>query len=278
MKKVIVGLIAILLLVSISCSPAPSPAPALAPAPAPAPMPRPTPTPVPMPTPVLTNSESDSRVAELEAKIRQLEFENQRLVTENRQLSSDLTAMTTKIRQLESESQRLKTENQELNSELVKVTVVVQNLQSLVNSSSYTNTIGALNDVQAKANELAYFAEGLPDLPPLPPGLTVSEINQAINKALTVRRVIRDLPSLPPPGWPFFIPFPPELLELERQRQIFLEVTEFMENLHDLPEFLATAGSLEDLRSRIEGYLGDVQNTAPDAGGILEQVRDVASP
>jgi len=155
---------------------------------------------------------------------------------------------------------------------------VVQNLQSLVNSSSYTNTIGALNDVQAKANELAYFAEGLPDLPPLPPGLTVSEINQAINKALTVRRVIRDLPSLPPPGWPFFIPFPPELLELERQRQIFLEVTEFMENLHDLPEFLATAGSLEDLRSRIEGYLGDVQNTASDAGGILEQVRDVASP
>jgi len=250
MKKVIVGLIAILLLVSISCSPAPSPAPALAPAPAPAPMPRPTPTPVPMPTPVLTNSGSDSRVTELEAKIRQLEFENQRLVTEN----------------------------QELNSELVKVTVVVQNLQSLVSSSSYTNTIGALNDVQAKANELAYFAEGLPDLPPLPPGLTVSEINQAINKALTVRRVIRDLPSLPPSGWPFFIPFPPELLELERQRQIFLEVTEFMENLHDLPELLATAGSLEDLRSRIEGYLGDVQNTASDAGGILEQVRDVASP
>jgi hypothetical protein len=203
-----------------------------------------------MPTPIFTNSESGSRVGELEVKIRQLESENQRLVTEN----------------------------QELNSELVKVTVVVQNLQSLVNSSSYRNTLNDLNDVQSKASELAYFAQGLPHLPPLPPGLTVSEINQAINKALTVRRVIRDLPSLPPPGWPFFIPFPPELLELERQRQIFLEVTEFMENLHDLPEFLATAGSLEDLRSRIEGYLVDMQNTASGAGGILEQVRDAASP
>jgi len=247
MKKVIVSLLIVLLLFSFSCSvappPAPVPTPKPVPVPAPAPAPAPASTPVPMPTPIFTNSESDSRVGELEVKIRLLEAENQRLT-----------------------------------SELAIVTAALQNIRGIVNSSSYINTINGLNDVKGKASELAYFAEGLPDLPPLPPGLTVSEINQAINKALTVRRVIRDLPSLPPPGWPFFIPFPPELLELERQRQIFLEVTEFMENLHDLPEFLATAGSLEDLRSRIEGYLGDVQNTASGAGGILEQVRDAASP
>lgn len=235
MKKVIVYLLIVLLLFSASCS--------VAPAPAPAPMPRPTPTPVPMPTPMLTNSESDSRVGELEAKIRQLEAENQRLT-----------------------------------GELAIAIATLQNIRSIVNSSSYINTFNSLNDIRGKAGELALFAGGLPELPPLPPGLTVREINEAINKASTVRRLIRDLPPLPPPGWPFFIPFPPELHELERQRQIFLEVTEFMENLRDLPEFLATAGSLKDLRSRIEGYLGDVQNTASDAGGILKQVRDIAGP
>lgn len=248
MWKLIWGTLVVTLILSVlggACArpePVPSPKPALVPAPAPAPMPRLTPTPVPMPTPVLTNSESDSRVAELEARIRQLEFENERLGTEN----------------------------QELNSELVKVTAVLQNLQSLVNSLSYTNTLSELHDVQSKASELAYFAEGLPDLPPIPPGLTVTGINDAMQKARSLRDVLKILPPPPPlaPSW---------WRDLDDMKTAYIDMTQWMENLRDLPRFLATAGTLDELRSRIEGYLGDVQNTVSDAGDILEQVRDVAS-
>jgi len=51
-----------------------------------------------------------------------------------------------------------------------------------------------------------------------------------------------------------------------------------MENLRELPQFLSTSGSLDELRSRIEGYLVDMQNTVSDAEGMMEQVRDVATP
>lgn len=230
MKKLIIGLILVMLLMPVACGGPPPPAPA--------------------PMPVPTNSESASKVAELEATIRQLEAENQRLLEENQQLSSDLA----------------------------KVTTHLQAVQSLVSSSSYTNTLNKLTEIQYDASELAAWAYSLPHLPPLPPGLTISEIDQAINKARTVRRIIRDLPSLPPPGWPIFIPFPPELLELERQRQIFLEVTEDMENLHDLPAFLASAGSLEELRSRIETHLADVQSTTSYAEDMMQQIRDATQP
>lgn len=61
-------------------------------------------------------------------------------------------------------------------------------------------------------------------------------------------------------------------------RHTFISMTQWMENLQDLPKFLASAESLEDLRFRLEGYLRDVGSTASDAEGILEQVRDAASP
>jgi len=47
-------------------------------------------------------------------------------------------------------------------------------------------------------------------------------------------------------------------------------MTTWMENLPDLPDFLATAGSLKELGSRVEGYLLDVQNSASGAKGLLE--------
>jgi len=195
-------------------------------------------TPVPMPTPVFSNSESSSTIAELEAKIKQLEAENQRLLAEN----------------------------QQLNSELVKVNAVLQNLQTLVNSSSYTLALDRLTEIQSKTGELAYFAEGLPDLPPLPPGLTPSKIEQVVGMVQVAYDVIYHLPPLPP--------FPPELAELERQRQTILEIFKFVGDLRDLPQFLAKAESLEELRSRIENYLADIHNTTSYTGDIMQQVRD----
>lgn len=203
---------------------------------APSPAPAPVPTPVPMPTPVLTNSESDSRVGELEAKIRQLEAENQRLT-----------------------------------SELAIVTATLQNIRSIVNSSTYVNTISGLNDVKGKASEITFFAEGLPDLPSLPPGLTVAAIDDAVQKARSLRELLKILPSPPPlaPSW---------WKDLDDMKTTFINMTEWMENLRELPQFLATSGSLDELRSQIEGYLVDVQDTVSDAEGMMEQVRDVASP
>jgi len=203
--------------------------------------PAPAPATIPMPTPVPTNSESDSRVAELEAKIRQLEAENQ----------------------------QLKTENKQLNSELVKITAVLQTLQSLVNSSSYTLALSRLTEVQNNTIDLAYFAEGLPDLPPLPVDLTPSKIEQMVGMARVAYDIIYYLPPLPP--------IPPELAEIEANRQAILEVFKFVQDLHDLPEFLSGAGSLEDLKSRSENYLADVHNTTSYAGDIMRQIRDAAS-
>ena len=255
MRKLIWGTLIVMLMFSVlggACASGPVPAPAPAPAPAPTPMPTPvpTPTPVPMPTPVLTNSESDSRVAELEAKIRQLEAENQRLRSENEQL---------------------RTESEQLSSDLAKVNSVLRNLHSLATSSSYTNTISTLDDVQTKASELAYFAEGLPDLSPLPPGLTVTRINDAIQKARSLRDILKILPPPPPlaPSW---------WRDLDDMKTAFIDMTQWMENLQDLPGFLESAESLEELRSRVEGYLGHVQNTSSDAKDMLEKVRDAASP
>jgi len=214
-KKLIIGLILAMLLVLVSCA-APSPAPA----------------PAPMPTPILTNSESDSRIAELEAKIRQLEAENQ-----------------------------------QLREDLAKATAVLQNL---VTSSDYTLALDRLTEVQNKTIELSYFAEGLPDLPPLPLGLTISEIDDAINKAQDLRRLLELLP--PPP------PFAPkEWRDLDDMKEEFIRMTKWMENLQDLPGFLKSAESLEDLRSRIENYLADVHNTTSYTENLMRQVRDTAS-
>ena len=259
MKKVIVYLLIVLLLLSFSCSIAPSPAPTPVPTPKPVPVPAPAPapTPVPMPTPVLTNSESDSRVAELEAKIRQLEAENQRLLTENRRL--------------ETENQRVMSEYRQLSSDLARVTSVLQNLYSLATSSSYTNTLSKLNEIQNNTSDLVTWVGGLPSLPPLPLGITISEIEDVINKARYLREILQ---RLPPP--PFFAP--PEWRELDDMKNELIRMTEWMENLQDLPEFLASAEELEDLRFRLESYMGDVDSTAFDARRLLEEVRDVASP
>ncbi len=61
-------------------------------------------------------------------------------------------------------------------------------------------------------------------------------------------------------------------------KNTLLDMTKWMEDLRDIPQFLESSENLEELRSRMEDYLGQVQNTASDAGGMLEQVRDVASP
>lgn len=205
------------------------------------PPPAPATTPVPMPTPVPMNSESASTTRELEAKIRQLETENQRLLTENRQLNSDLETIANQL----------------------------DVIQSLVSSSSYANMLSQLTEIQHDTSDLGAFVHGLPDLPPLPPGLTPGKIEEMIGMAQELYWIIYHLPPLPP--------FPPELAELERQRQTFLEVFEFVGDLNDLPNFLSSAESLEDLRFQYETYLSDVQNTTSNAGSLMQQVRDTAS-
>jgi hypothetical protein len=207
------------------------------------------PTAAPAPASIPASPQLDLRVRELEASVRQLQAENQRLLTENTQLCKDLA----------------------------RVTTVLQNLYSLTTSSTYASTLSNLGMVQSNTSQLIPWVRGLPHLPPLPPGVTVSEIADAVNKARYLRQIIVNLPKLPPPGWPPFIPFPQPLIDLENGRQTFISLTNWMENLQDLPNFLKTATSLEDLRSRVEGYMGDVQNATSGAKGVLEQVRDATS-
>lgn len=181
------------------------------------------------PTPSLspTNSESASQIAELEARIRQLE-----------------------------------TDNQQLKQQL-------QNIRNLVTSPSCTNAISKLSEVQGNTSDLAAFVQGLPNLPPLPEGITPSEINDAIETALSLRAVLKALP--PPP-----LPFGP-WQDLDDIKNEVIDMTYWMEGLEDLPDFLAEAESLEDLKSRVEGYLQDVENTASNAKSMLEEVRSAVS-
>jgi len=166
------------------------------------------------------------------------------------------------IADLKAENSRLKTENQQLKQQL-------QNIRNLVTSPSYTNTISKLTEIQSESSDLAAFVYGLPDLPPLPEGITPSEINDAIETALSLRAVLKALP--PPP-----LPFGP-WQDLDDIKKEVIDMTYWMEDLEDLPDFLAEAESLEDLKSRVEGYLQDTENTASDASGILEEVKTAAS-
>jgi len=54
-------------------------------------------------------------------------------------------------------------------------------------------------------------------------------------------------------------------------------MTNWMDNLQDLPDFLAKAESLDDLKSNIEGYLQDTKSTASAASSILRQVKSAAN-
>lgn len=192
-----------------------------------------------------TNSESASRIAELEAKIRQLESDNQRLLTEN----------------------------QELRSNLVEITSMLENVQSEI-----PDILIMITEIQNDSSVLAAFLEDLPDLPPPPPGLTITQINNAIEKARDLRELLRDLPDLPPSGWPFFIPFPEQLLALDEMKQTFITMTEWMEDLEELPEFLNMAGDLDDLRYQEIAHLENINATMDNIKSILEELRIKATP
>lgn len=196
------------------------------------------PTPVPMPTP--TNSE----IAELESKIEGLQAENQRLLTENRELGDNLAEVTSQL----------------------------EGIQNLVTSSDYTQTLSKLPKIQNDASDLATFLSGLPDLPPPPPGLTVAKIDDAINKARHLRSLLERLPPPPP------LIAPPVWYDLDEMKDEFIRMTEWMEDLEDLPEFLRMAGDLDDLRSDMIVYLRDIEAILSDVKATLEEVRNTAGP
>jgi chromosome segregation ATPase len=165
------------------------------------------------------------------------------------------------IAELEAEIRQLEAENRQLRQQL-------QDIRNLVTSTRYRNTLSDLAQTENNSSDLAAFVQGLPDLPPLPAGVTVTQINNAIETALTLRAVLKVLP--PPP-----LPFGP-WQDLDDIKNEVISMTYWMEDLEDLPDFLASAESLEDLKARIEGYLGDAETTASDARDILEEVRDAA--
>ncbi len=193
-----------------------------------------------------TNSESALRIAELEARIRQLEADSQQLLAEN----------------------------QELRSNLVEITSMLENVQSEI-----PDILIMITEIQNDSSDLAAFLEGLPDLPPLPAGLTLSQINDAIEKARDLQKILGDLPDLPPSGWPFIIPFPAELLALDEMRQSFIAMTEWMKDLEELPEFLNMAGDLDDLRYQEIAHLENINATMDNIKSILEELRiEYATP
>ena len=187
----------------------------------------------------LTNSESASQIAELEAKIRELEAEKQRLLAENQQLSSDLGEMTSTLQDIESQVPHI----------LITVT-----------------------EIQNDTSDFAAYLQGLPSLPTPPLGLTVGQIDDAINKAVFLRGILENLPPPPP------LIAPPEWYELDEMKDEFIRMTEWMEDLEELPEFLNIAGDLDDLRYQEIAHMQNINTAMDDVKRILEEVRDAVGP
>lgn len=230
---VILSLILALVIGMSGCNAASSPAPAPTPAtttPATT-TPAPAATPVPMPTPVFVNSGTSSTTAELEAKIKQLEAENQRLLTEN----------------------------QELKNKLLKVKSV---------QSEIPNLLIMATQVQNDASQLAAFLKSLPTLPTPPPGLDdISKVNDIITKAISLRTILKKLPPPPPliapAGW----------YELDKMKNEFIRMTEWMEDLEELPAFLNIAGDLDDLRSQEISHLENISVIMSNIKSVLERIQ-----
>ena len=182
-----------------------------------------------------TNSESTSQIAELEARIRELEAENQRLLREN----------------------------QELKSDLVKIASMLESVQSEI-----PDILIMITEIQNDSSDLAAFLEGLPNLPTLPVGLTVSQINDAMDKAQLLRTILKSLPP-PPPGASLYAP---EWYELDEMKNEFIRMTEWMEGLEELPEFLNIAGDLDDLRYQEIAHLQNIYATMDNIKSILEEI------
>ena len=178
------------------------------------------------------NSESASQIAELEAKVRQLEAENQQLRTE-------LTEITSKL----------------------------QGIQNQV-----PDILAMVTTIRNDSSDFAAFLQGLPSLPTLPPGLTVSQIDDAIDKAVFLRRILENLPPPPP------LIAPPVWYELDEMKDEFIRMTEWMEDLEELPEFLNIAGDLDDLRYQEIDHLQNINTAMDDVKHMLEEVRDAVGP
>jgi len=182
-----------------------------------------------------TNSESASRIAELEARIRELEAENQRLLTEN----------------------------QELRSNLVEITSMLESVRREV-----PDILVMVTEIQNDSSKLAAFLEGLPSLPTPPPGLDdISKVDDVITKAILLRTILKNLPPPPP------LIAPAEWYELDEMKNEFIRMTEWMEGLEELPEFLNIAGDLDDLRYQEITHLENINATMDNIKSILEEIR-----
>jgi hypothetical protein len=185
-------------------------------------------TPVPMPTPVFTNS-GISSTAELEARISQLEAENQAL-----------------------------------RDELVEITGTLKSVQSQI-----PNLLIMATQVQNDASQLATFLQGLPTLPDPPPGLDdISKINDVINKAISLRTILEKLPPPPP------LIAPAVWYELDEMKNKFIGMTEWMEDLEELPDFLNIAGDLEGLRAQEISHLENISGIMSDIKSVLERIQN----
>ena len=126
-----------------------------------------------------------------------------------------------------------------------------------------------ITEIQNDSSDLATFLQGLPSLPTLPVGLTVSQINDAMDKAQLLRTILKSLPP-PPPGASLYAP---EWYELDEMKDEFIRMTEWMEDLEELPEFLNMAGDLDDLRYQEIAHLENINAAMDNIKSILEELR-----
>jgi Skp family chaperone for outer membrane proteins len=210
---------------------------------------------------VLTDSESASRISELENENKQLEAEKQQLELENQQLEINNNQLEDENRQLKAESQSFDTENQQLSSENRNLQNSLTEVRSKL--ESVQRELPTISGLHKDAQDFAGFLEGLPELPSPPPGFDdINKINDVVNKAVFLRELLERLPSPPPFA-------PAEWVELDEMKDEFIEMTEWMEDLEDLPEFLRIAGDLDDLRFQEIEHLDNIADTMERIKNIL---------
>lgn len=197
---------------------------------------------------VSESSQSSEENQQLKDEIKRLSLENQKLETENQRLS-------TENQQLEDENRRLETEKQGLTNDLAEATNTLESLQ---------NELPMIASLQSDARNFAAYLEGLPDLPDLPGELKVDRINDVVMKSVSIRQILE---ALPEPPW--FAP--PEWIELDEMKDIFIEVTKWMKNLQSLPGFLDVAVGFDALRYQEIQHL---KNIADSMDSLIYLLKD----
>lgn len=145
---------------------------------------------------------------------------------------------------------------------------VIKELSNIAHSPDYDRAIANLSKIEDDSGQIGTFIKGLPDPPLLPFG--ARDVEFAVQNAKKLRGFLSSLPPLPA-----FPPPPPAAAELQRQKNNILQVSQFVETLEPLPQFMSGTGSLSDIKRRSQEYADTTKASSNKTKALLLKIRSL---